>query len=474
MRILRLARLAAGALFCVSTAAAPAVAQQRRYLVELGAGGLYTSFDDLTSLQASAGGFARAAVWLPYRVSLEGEFGFASPKSTAGPAWSATTMSVALLGNLAVGNASSAFVKVGYGSTRYDDSTFCPGSTVFGPCGSAAGLVGGIGFRAALTPTVMLRADGSGSLARVSVAGVKRSITNIGVAAGVSVMLASRPLTDLDRDGVFDSDDDCPTTPLGALTDRRGCPTDADRDRVADGLDRCPSTPVGAEVNAAGCPRDEDGDSVADGIDKCPATPAGAAADATGCPQDEDDDKVFDGLDRCPATPKGASVDQLGCPGDEDGDRVLDGLDRCPRTPAGTAVNAFGCAPGMPERATGGTLLPGSRRLLTGVAFAARSAQLPAAARPQLDSVATTLRAQPAVYVEIAAHGDGTASETQHLTQLRADAVRRYLISKGVSLQRITARGYGAAERVSQDTTAAARTANRRVEMRVLVSPTAR
>ena len=69
---------------------------------------------------------------------------------------------------------------------------------------------------------------------------------------------------------------------------------------------------------------------------------------------------------------------------------------------------------------------------------------------------------------QIAAHGDGTTAETRHLTQLRADAVRRYLISKGVSLQRVTARGYGSDQRLTGGTDAAAQSRNRRIELRVL------
>ncbi|HEX6644812.1 MAG TPA: OmpA family protein, partial [Gemmatimonadales bacterium] len=214
---------------------------------------------------------------------------------------------------------------------------------------------------------------------------------------------------------------------------------------------------------------DGDADNVPDGVDRCPNTPAGAAVDARGCPQDADEDGVSDGLDRCPDTPKGASVDQLGCPGDEDGDRVLDGLDRCPRTPAGAAVNAFGCPPGVPEGTSGTSFAPGSRRILP-ISFARLSARLPDAARPLLDSLATALAGQPNVSVEIAAHGDGTAQETRHLTQLRADAVRNYLVSKGASVQRVTARGYGSDQRLTGGTSAEARDRNRRIELRVLAA----
>jgi len=59
---------------------------------------------------------------------------------------------------------------------------------------------------------------------------------------------------DLDGDGVSDSLDLCPDTPLGALVDEHGCPSDPDGDGVPEGLDECPDTPLGTPVNAHGCP----------------------------------------------------------------------------------------------------------------------------------------------------------------------------------------------------------------------------
>ena len=465
MRLLTLAGRAAGLVLGLAVAATPLLAQQRRYLFEVGGAAAYTSFDSETNLDAGLGGVGRVGVWLPYRFSVEGEVGYAAPSSTVGPGWNVTTYSFALLGNFPLGLRNSVYGKAGYGSSSYD-SNLCP-VTPLGPCNSTGHWLGGVGIRYGITETIMLRAEGVGSFASGESTAGDYTLVNFGISAGVSLMLASRPVIDTDRDLVFDDDDDCPATPLGALVDPRGCPTDADSDKVPDGLDRCPATPAGATVNAAGCPQDADADNVADGLDRCADTPAGAAVDPRGCPLDGDADGVFDGLDRCPDTPKDASVDQLGCPGDEDSDGVLDGLDRCPRTPPGTRVNTFGCPPGV-ERATGGTLLPGSRRILSGVSFAPGSARLPASATAPLDSLAEVLTAQPRVSVEIAAHGDGSASESLHLTQLRAEAVRRYLISKGISLQRITAKGYGAGEPVSRGTSAAARNANRRIEVRVL------
>ena len=48
---------------------------------------------------------------------------------------------------------------------------------------------------------------------------------------------------DFDQDGVKDSRDRCPGTPLGAATDQRGCPTDSDGDGVADYRDEEPFSP---------------------------------------------------------------------------------------------------------------------------------------------------------------------------------------------------------------------------------------
>ena len=56
-----------------------------------------------------------------------------------------------------------------------------------------------------------------------------------------------------------------------ALTPRAA--SDADGDGVPDSADQCPNTPVGVKVDATGCPLDSDGDGVPDYRDQCPGTP---------------------------------------------------------------------------------------------------------------------------------------------------------------------------------------------------------
>jgi len=90
---------------------------------------------------------------------------------------------------------------------------------------------------------------------------------------------------DGDKDGVPDTLDQCPNTPMGVAVDAQGCAYDTDGDGVADYMDECPDTPAGIEVDAKGCPLDTDGDGVPDYLDACPGTPADFAVDAKGCPE---------------------------------------------------------------------------------------------------------------------------------------------------------------------------------------------
>ncbi len=105
--------------------------------------------------------------------------------------------------------------------------------------------------------------------------------------------------------------------------------------------------------------------------------------------------------------------------------------------------------------------------ILKGVTFEEGSAALLAEARTVLDLAANKMLRSPR-RVEVAGHTSNTGSPefNMQLSQRRAEAVRDYLVSKGVNRDLITARGYGMSEPIASNSTEDGRTANKRVELR--------
>jgi outer membrane protein OmpA-like peptidoglycan-associated protein len=262
---------------------------------------------------------------------------------------------------------------------------------------------------------------------------------------------------DSDGDGVIDANDRCPTTPAGRAVNAQGCELDGDGDGVVDALDKCPTTPAGRAVNAQGCELDGDGDGVVDALDRCPTTPTGRAVNAQGCEMDGDGDGVVDALDKCPTTPAGRTVNAEGCEPDGDGDGVVDSLDKCPTTPTGDRVDSKGCS------------LPTVMNL-QGVNFDNNRDTLRADAINILEEAIATLKRYPALKVEIAGHTDSANSDAYNLdlSQRRANSVMNYFIGKGIEADRLSAKGYGEAEPIADNSTSEGRFKNRRVELRSL------
>jgi outer membrane protein OmpA-like peptidoglycan-associated protein len=482
-----------GAFLCTLTSVSIAQAQERRNLFEASAAGGYQSYGTTAELGGAFGGLLRIGLWLPLNFSVEAEGSTASAKPTTTDAKiGVKTGSGSLLYNLPFGARSWGYAKLGFGGTKYGGDCAVSGATI---CGTTTMFVAGLGFRIGLTPVLLVRGEGlihpnRGKTQAGTPLEETVRFSNAGVNLGVSLMLGSKPIPDSDGDGILNNRDRCAGTPSGAQVDGRGCPADSDGDGVPNGVDRCPASGSGALVDAAGCSQDSDSDNIADGIDKCPDTPSGVLVDSRGCPRDSDGDSIADGLDRCSDTPKGATVDALGCPGDSDNDGVLDGLDRCPRTPAGADVNAAGCAAGQQGRQppaapadtsavrppqprpqnqpSGPAMARGQPMVLEGVTFGTGSARLQTAAYVELDSIAKILAANPGLRVEIGGHTDegGTPADNMHLSNLRAEAVRNYLVAKGVPFQQMVARGYGNSMPRTPDNTPRGRAANRRVEIR--------
>lgn len=148
---------------------------------------------------------------------------------------------------------------------------------------------------------------------------------------------------------------------------------------------------------------------------------------------------------------------------DTDADGVPDHRDVCLDDARPMRVDGFGC------RVSDGVGHAGL--VLEGIEFPAGKSYLDAGARAALDRVARALLAQDDEHgedtYEIAAHTDGAGSRARNLglSARRAEAVRHYLMLRGVGPNRLRARGYGEARPLADDGTATGRRTNRRIEL---------
>ena len=87
----------------------------------------------------------------------------------------------------------------------------------------------------------------------------------------------------------------------------------------------------------------------------------------------------------------------------------------------------------------------------------------------ELNEVVEVMKLKKKMNIEVAGHTDDVGSDASNisLSQARADAVRNYLISKGIEANRIVAVGYGETQPVADNTTEEGRKQNRRTEVRI-------
>jgi outer membrane protein OmpA-like peptidoglycan-associated protein len=88
-------------------------------------------------------------------------------------------------------------------------------------------------------------------------------------------------------------------------------------------------------------------------------------------------------------------------------------------------------------------------------------------AREKLAKVSGIILAHPGLKIQIEGHTDSVGADDYNmkLSENRADAVRTYLVGQGVTGDAVTARGFGKTMPVADNSTAAGRQANRRVEL---------
>ena len=435
---------------------------------ELGDAKLPTDVPDNAGLIGARASF-HALNWL----GVEGEFKFAFSKLRSG---AGTDDVVGLRGHLIASlpmeSAIRPFITVGFGAERLTRAL----NTAIRDWDSATVL--GVGARYDMLRHFGVRVDGR----LLVIPGRSGLTTDYEAMAGIYLRL-NTPAGDSDKDGINDDDDKCPNDPedRDGFEDADGCPDpDNDGDGIADGADKCPSEPEtknGFE-DEDGCPdvADDDRDGIPNDKDKCPDKPEtkNGFEDEDGCPDelDKDGDGVMDRDDKCPDKPetRNGFEDEDGCPDtlpDQDADGIPDKDDKCPSE--AETKNGFedndGCPDELPSK-----LKKSFSGTIKGIVFDVLKATIKKPSFKVLDAAVALMQEFPEIRVEVSGHTDnsGTEEANKKLSQERADAVKAYMVGKGVAEGRIVAVGHGSEKPIADNKKPAGKAKNRRIEFNLL------
>ena len=323
--------------------------------------------------------------------------------------------------------------------------------------------VGG-GLKFYVNQLVVLRLDIVDNVATAYGIGNGRS-NNLEVLLGASLRLGkrapaeprSRKLIDSDLDGLYDPGQDgvapadvdaCPQQP--GPRENRGCPL---LDTDADGL---------LDPGQPGAP--------ADNIDSCPLVPG--PRENRGCPLlDADSDGLYDpgqpvaavDTDECPRQPGPRELQ--GCP-DRDHDKIADRIDQCPDVPE--TINQVNDSDGCPDEVPKQVMnLSG---VLRGIFFDVDKDTIKPKSRPTLEKAVKVLTDFPDTRWQIEGHtdSDGDREHNMDLSRRRAEAVRNYLIGRGIDAARLESKGFGPDEPLDTNETKAGKAKNRRIEFKLI------
>ena len=206
---------------------------------------------------------------------------------------------------------------------------------------------------------------------------------------------------------------------------------------------------------------DADGDGVVDSEDWCPMSAAGERVGSNGCAAWEIPVHCAHVAQAVPA--RVVPVEKVaplaaGTP-DADHDGVPDSEDKCPGTTRGAEVDANGC-------------VKIEKVVLKGVNFATGSSKLLPAASGTLRTVASAMKANGKIKVEVGGYTDSVGEDAKNLalSERRAKSVKTFLVNEGVAADRLSTKGFGKANPADTNDTPAGRANNRRVEFKLTAS----
>ncbi len=141
---------------------------------------------------------------------------------------------------------------------------------------------------------------------------------------------------------------------------------------------------------------------------------------------------------------------------DADKDGISDSADQCADSTAGALVDETGC-----EIVTG---------VIEGLKFGPNETELSASSREVLSKLVSAFQRYPDVIISVEGHTDnrGAAADNLELSKQRVLSVVRYMVSQGMSPDRIKPYGYGESRPRAANATAAGREQNRRIEINIV------
>lgn len=257
-------------------------------------------------------------------------------------------------------------------------------------------------------------------------------------------------------------------------------PKDMDGDGIMDNVDECPKIPelFNQYKDEDGCPeKDTDGDTIFDDSDSCMTVPEDMDnfEDLDGCPEyDNDKDGIVDVTDKCPNIPEDYDgyKDEDGCPeetGDTDGDGILDDIDMCIKDPE--TFNSYRDEDGCPDTAPKGVRVTKTAIIIDEkIYFQTDKAVILPKSYSILNSVAQAMKDYENIHVQVQGHTDSDGSDSYNLklSNRRANAVREYLVKAGIDESRLESKGFGESTPIAENTTAAGKEKNRRVEFKII------
>ncbi len=175
---------------------------------------------------------------------------------------------------------------------------------------------------------------------------------------------------------------------------------------------------------------------------------------------DSDGDGVRDDQDRCPsqAEDRDGFEDEDGCADvDNDGDGIVDAADQCPDQPE--TKNGYLDDDGCADQAN---------TELLGFTFPRNTDKFDPAAAALLDKAYQVLSRNSRLHVEISGHAAEGESKPLELSISRAEAVKEYLVRRGIADDRLRTVGYGVDRPVATNATREGRDKNRRIEFRLV------